>query len=126
MFARNIVCGRLWRGRKQHTTSTYHYLSQPLVQPHQRLCRADEPDQPVHCHSFGNRELQFRCELVGELWDDHERRCLYSARHCSNVRHGDDHRNLDARCNQIRHGEHHGDTGGFREHFVLADIGCEG
>jgi len=32
----------------------HHYLSQRLVQPHQHLCRADDPDQSVLCHSFGN------------------------------------------------------------------------
>ena len=127
LFAWYVVCGRLRRGRRRQLLDTpHHYLSQRLVQPHQHLCRADDPDQSVLCHSFGNWELQLRCDLVGELRDHQHHWCLYSARHRSNVGHGDDHRDLYGRCNQIRSGEHHGDTGGFRERFVLADIRCGG
>ena len=127
MFARNVVCSRMRRRRRRQLLDTpHHYLSQRLVQPHQHLCRADDPDQSVLCHSFGNWKLQLRCDLVGELRDHQHHWCLYSARHRSNVGHGDDHRDLYGRCNQIRSGEHHGDTGGFRERFVLADIRCGG
>lgn len=78
----------------------------------------------MRCHSYGNWELQFRCDVVGELRYDHRRWCLYSARHPSGVRRGDGHRDLDGRCNQIGPDERHDNAGTYdyvRECLVHAD-----
>ena len=64
--------------------------------------------------------------MDGERGNDHERRCLYSARYRSNVGHRDDYRDIDGRWNSTWLGEHHGESGGFRERFVLTDIRCGG
>ena len=112
----------MWWRRRQHATptSTYHYLSQRVVLAFQPAGRTDNPDQSVLCHSYRNRELQFRCNLVGDIWNDHERGCLYSARHSSSLRQGYHHRDLNGRFNQIRSGEHRDNAG--THHYISERI----
>ena len=64
--------------------------------------------------------------MDGERGNDHERRCLYSARYRSNVGHRDDYRDIDGRCDQIRRRDGHDNSGGLRGYFVPADIRCGG
>lgn len=90
---------QIWPDECRDNAGPNDYVSERRVQPDQPAGTPDDHNQPMHSHCDGNGELQFRCDLVGELRDNHNRRCLYSACHCSNTSHGNHYSDLDGRWN---------------------------